>query len=62
MIVPIRAGGHLRRGSLGLVGMRERVHLLGGTLQVESEPGRGTRICASFPLSDVPDQPAEPAQ
>ena len=30
-----------RRGSLGLLGMAERVQLLGGALQVESEPGRG---------------------
>jgi signal transduction histidine kinase len=48
-----------RRGSLGLLGMAERVHLLGGLLQVESEPGRGTRIRASFPLSEVIGQPAD---
>ncbi len=28
----------------GLVGMRERANLVGGTLSVESAPGRGTRI------------------
>jgi PAS domain S-box-containing protein len=44
-------------GRLGLLGMAERIQLLGGTLQVESQPGRGTRIHASFPLSEV--QPAE---
>ena len=49
-----------RRGRLGLLGMAERVHLLGGTLQVESNPGRGTRIRASFPLSEIPEQPAGP--
>jgi signal transduction histidine kinase len=48
-----------RRGSLGLLGMAERVQLLGGTLQVESEPGRGTRIRASFPLSEASEQPAD---
>jgi PAS domain S-box-containing protein len=42
-----------RHGRLGLLGMAERVRLLGGTLQVESEPGRGTRIGASFPLSQA---------
>lgn len=42
-------------GRLGLLGMAERVQLLGGTLQVESEPGRGTRIRASFPLTLRPD-------
>jgi PAS domain S-box-containing protein len=51
-----------RRGRLGLLGMAERVHPLGGTLQVESEPGRGTRIRASFPSSNVSEQPAEPEE
>jgi hypothetical protein len=35
---------------------------VGGTLQVESEPGRGTRIRASFPSSNVSEQPAEPEE
>jgi two-component system sensor histidine kinase UhpB len=52
----------VRRGSLGLLGMAERVQLLGGTLQVESEPGRGTRIRASFPMSEVPEEPADPGE
>jgi PAS domain S-box-containing protein len=34
----------------GLRGMRERVALLGGSLEVESEPGAGTTITAHFPL------------
>lgn len=34
----------------GLVGMGERVELIGGTLRVESEPGGGTRIEATVPL------------
>lgn len=34
----------------GLVGMRERARLLGGTFQVESSPGAGTRITAEVPL------------
>jgi signal transduction histidine kinase len=38
---------------LGLLGMRERLALLGGTLTVESEPGRGTRVVASMPLARV---------
>jgi two-component system, NarL family, sensor histidine kinase UhpB len=49
-----------RRGSLGLAGMAERVHLVGGTLQVESESGRGTRIRASFALSEPPEEPPGP--
>jgi signal transduction histidine kinase len=38
-------------GALGLVGMRERVALLGGTLKVESSPGGGTTLAAYVPLS-----------
>jgi signal transduction histidine kinase len=35
---------------LGLVGMRERVALLGGRLTVETSPGAGTTIAAEVPL------------
>jgi signal transduction histidine kinase len=35
---------------LGLLGMQERANLLGGSLTVESVPGRGTAILARFPL------------
>jgi signal transduction histidine kinase len=38
-----------RTGRLGLVGMSERMRLLGGTLDVESRPGNGTRITAVLP-------------
>jgi PAS domain S-box-containing protein len=34
----------------GLMGMQERLLLLGGNLTVESRPGGGTRIIAEFPL------------
>jgi signal transduction histidine kinase len=51
-----------RRGSLGMLGMRERVEILRGTLQVESEAGRGTRILASFPLSEDSEQSADPEE
>ena len=36
--------------SLGLIGMQERVVLAGGRMEIESAPGKGTRIHASFPL------------
>ena len=39
------------RPSLGLSGMRERIHLLGGTFEIESAPGRGTTILAWVPLA-----------
>jgi signal transduction histidine kinase len=39
------------RGSLGLVGMRERAELVGGRLEIESSPGAGTTLRARFPLN-----------
>jgi signal transduction histidine kinase len=38
------------RGGLGLLGMRERVQLLDGTLRVESAPGAGTTLVLQLPL------------
>jgi two-component system, NarL family, sensor histidine kinase UhpB len=35
---------------LGLVGMRERVELLGGRLVVESRAGAGTTVAAEVPI------------
>lgn len=46
-----------RGGRLGLAGMRERVQLLGGSLQVDSRTGAGTRIVAIIPLVLTPVQP-----
>ena len=40
----------VRDSALGLVGMRERVSLLGGRLDVQSAVGRGTTIMAELPL------------
>ncbi len=35
--------------SLGIATMRERAELLGGTLQIESEPGKGTKVQLLLP-------------
>ena len=51
-----------RRDRLGLLGMRERVQILGGSLEVESEPGRGTRIRVSLPLAEAAAEPPEPVE
>jgi signal transduction histidine kinase len=37
---------------LGLLGMRERIALLGGTWRIESTPGAGTRVIAVLPLDE----------
>jgi signal transduction histidine kinase len=42
--------GAIRGDGLGLVGMRERVGLLGGRLRIESSPGAGTTVRAEVPL------------
>jgi len=42
------------RGHLGLIGMRQRVDLVGGELRVESKPGRGTLVEASVPGDEDP--------
>jgi signal transduction histidine kinase len=41
----------VRDGGVGLIGMRERVGLLGGRLTVESSEGAGTMLKAEVPLS-----------
>jgi signal transduction histidine kinase len=46
-----------RTDSLGLAGLRERVNLAGGRIEIESAIGQGTRITAEFPL---PSQNAAP--
>ncbi|MEO8206196.1 MAG: sensor histidine kinase [Chthoniobacterales bacterium] len=35
---------------LGLLGMRERVEMIGGNFSITSLPGKGTTICAEIPM------------
>lgn len=37
--------------SLGLIGMRERAELLGGTVVIDSDPGEGTTLEVTLPLN-----------
>ena len=42
---------HSKRNTrLGLIGMRERLEMVGGTFVIESSPGKGTTIIAQIPL------------
>ena len=45
-------------GGFGLIGIRERVELLGGTLAITSRPGGGTRIEAVVPVARRADEAA----
>lgn len=41
---------YVRQGHLGLMGMNERAEVLGGTLQLISQPGKGTTVQVIIPL------------
>jgi signal transduction histidine kinase len=43
------AGASDTAGGFGLVGMRERILLLGGNFRVETQPGQGFRLEISVP-------------
>jgi PAS domain S-box-containing protein len=47
---------------LGLLGMQERAAAAGGRVRIESEPGRGTRVTLTLPVSPAPTEsgPAGP--
>lgn len=47
--LPGQVGDLARLGKLGLAGMQERAQLVGGTIFVESIPGRGTTIAVEAP-------------
>jgi PAS domain S-box-containing protein len=52
--LPERIGDLAASGKLGLIGMQERARLLGGTFTVRSEPGKGTSVVVTLPLSEIP--------
>lgn len=45
-------GGNVK--GIGLLGMKERLEALGGTLRMESRAGHGTCLTASIPMEDAP--------
>ena len=44
--------GETKSQSFGLIGMRERVDMLDGTLELTSNPGKGTHVFINIPLTD----------
>ena len=40
-------------GHYGLVGMKERAALINGSLQIDSQPGRGTIVQLTVPLQEI---------
>lgn len=44
------SGGHLKRGSFGLIGMRERVRLLSGQMSLKNDANGGAILMVRLPL------------
>ena len=42
-----------RRGSLGMINMRERAEMINGAIKIDSAEGRGTRVMVYIPLTDL---------
>jgi signal transduction histidine kinase len=55
-------GGRNKYGSFGLVGIEERIAILGGTCAVFSEPAGGTTVTVSAPVSGPAAHGAMPAE
>ena len=49
-------------GSLGLIGMRERAELLGGSVKIEGRMGEGTVVTVSLPLAKEEPNRASPVR
>lgn len=45
--------------SFGLLGIRERTRLFGGTVSIDTAPGRGFSMMVSMPLEAIEHQPAQ---
>jgi len=52
-----RASDTQRKG-VGLIGIRERLMLVGGALEIESEPGEGVTLAVRIPAPHVPSKGA----
>jgi signal transduction histidine kinase len=52
---PERLGTYVSESKLGMIGMEQRVLSVGGEMQVDSAPGRGTTIWVSVPYTTSPE-------
>jgi two-component system NarL family sensor kinase len=56
---PERPGEALREGHIGLASTRERVDALGGSFEIESSPGAGTRLRVVVPRAGLAELPRD---
>jgi len=52
---PGSLGELAQRGSFGLMGIQERVWAVGGSLSIQSAPGRGTQVTVTMPVENATD-------
>ena len=55
-------GSARKHNRLGLLGMKERVEMTGGTFAIRSAPGQPTTICVTVPGSRAASSPVPPAE
>ncbi|WP_395406469.1 CHASE domain-containing protein [Pseudoduganella sp. UC29_106] len=60
--VGIRNDSRNKTGSFGLVGIEERISLLGGHCSILSNPDSGTTVAVSIPLHPRPDPAPRPSE
>ncbi len=46
-------GSYENRGSLGMINLQERTDLINGLMNIESAPGKGTRVQVLIPLTEM---------
>lgn len=56
--IGMQPGSRNRNGSFGLVGIEERVNILGGSFSISSGPDTGTTIVVTIPVSGYSPAPA----
>lgn len=56
--IGLHADGRHKPSSFGLVGIEERIKILGGTFRINSSPGAGTTVQVLVPASGAPNLPA----